>query len=343
MWTSKLTERLPWHQQSWEALCALEQRGQLPHAYLFQGPEGLGKLNFSLRLSQYLLCRASQDKPCGDCTTCRLFLAGTHPDLKLLQPEDSKSIRIEQIRDTIDFVGKRSQQGGHKVVIVEPAEAMNKNAANALLKVLEEPAADTLLILISHQAAQLLPTLRSRCRSLKFTPPETSLATVWLDSKNLDISSSRLLKLADGAPLRALDLAATPVLRNKSILYENLAQLLDGAINIPEAAQACLDFDLMENLNNMMQCSADMLRLAQSADEGTLHDPELLDLSRKLSGKAMVRDLHDLYRELLAARRRLLSKANPNPLMMLESLFFSWSELASQGKTPAYQHGCPVR
>src|SRR5687768_12580266 len=132
---------LPWHSAHFSHLIALRDQGRLGHAYLLEGPRGLGKRAFALYLARALLCQRPQaGHPCGTCQSCLLLAAGTYPDLWQVEPEeDKRAIRIEQLRDTVDFMSRTAGPGSRKVIIISPAEAMNVNAANALLKALEEP------------------------------------------------------------------------------------------------------------------------------------------------------------------------------------------------------------
>ncbi|MFO6082911.1 DNA polymerase III subunit delta', partial [Pseudomonas aeruginosa] len=152
----------PWQQALWSQLGG---RAQHAHAYLLYGPAGIGKRALAEHWAAQLLCqRPAAAGACGECKACQLLAAGTHPDYFVLEPEEAeKPIRVDQVRDLVGFVVQTAQLGGRKVVLLEPAEAMNVNAANALLKSLEEPSGDTVLLLISHQPSRLLPTIKSRC------------------------------------------------------------------------------------------------------------------------------------------------------------------------------------
>ena len=145
-----------WQSEQWKKLVGLIEEDRLPHALLLAGVKGIGKFRFAEALAQLLLC----DNPvnavaCGQCKACQLNLAGTHPDMKYLQPEEgAQMIKVDQVRAVVQFLDQTSQQGGYKVAILSPAEAMNINAANALLKNLEEPAGKTLLILVTDPVAR---------------------------------------------------------------------------------------------------------------------------------------------------------------------------------------------
>ena len=213
-----------WNQPILDSLKA--RVGRLPHALLIYGPRGVGKLALAEGVSQLLLCEG-KTKPCGVCDACRWYRAGNHPDFRRIEPEalaklppadpdevtekrpkqPSIQIKIEQVRELADFLYVRSHRGGMRVALVHPAEDMNENASNALLKGLEEPPAGALFILVSHRPAQLLPTIRSRCVAVPVPIPPRESALAWLKSQNIK-DAERWLAYAGGAPLRAVDYAA---------------------------------------------------------------------------------------------------------------------------------------
>lgn len=222
----------PWQNQVWEDLrLRLEN---LPHALLIHGPQGVGKLSLAEHLAQSLLCEAEDrsQAPCGKCDGCRWFVAGSHPDFRLLEPESlarrpaggedeelpaeapasarkpSSEIRVEQVRALDGFLNHQSHRGGRRVALVHPAEDMNINAANALLKGLEEPPGSAVFILVSHRAARLLATIRSRCVTVPVGLPSPEAARAWLAGQKL-AEPERWLAYASGAPLRALADAQT--------------------------------------------------------------------------------------------------------------------------------------
>lgn len=213
--------------ETWVRLWAM--RARLPHALLLHGAAGSGKLALAERFAQALLCEAdrSQRTPCGSCAACRWFLAGSHPDVRYIEPEaiarqvafaevdetpavkpvkPSNEIKIDQIRALADFINLGSHRGGLRIAIVHPAEDMNAPAANALLKNLEEPPPGTVFLLVSHRPWRLPPTVRSRCIAVAVPLPEAQAACAWLAAQGV-ANADRWLAFAGGSPRRALELA----------------------------------------------------------------------------------------------------------------------------------------
>ncbi len=224
------TTLAPWLAQQSRQLLA--QRG---HAWLLQGPSGLGQYSLGLALVRAWLCEqpTGQDA-CGSCPSCHAIDVRTHADLCVLMPETvmlelgwpldeksqsdidekkrkpSKEIRIEAMRNAIEFAQRTSARGRGKAVLVYPAERMNHVTANALLKTLEEPPGDVRFVLASEAAHQLLPTIRSRCLTHTMAWPSESEALTWLQGQGLAAADARtLLRAAGGRPDDALAFAAT--------------------------------------------------------------------------------------------------------------------------------------
>jgi DNA polymerase-3 subunit delta' len=208
----------PWHLEAFETL--LERKARLPHAVLLRGREGIGKLGFAESLARALLCESpvASGRACGKCTACGWMGQGSHPDFRRLEPESlaetgeaeqgaerkaSLQIPVEQVRGIADFINVSSHRRGAKVVLIHPAEALNVNAANALLKNLEEPPPGNYFLLVAHRWHQLLPTLRSRCEQVVLPPPAYAVARDWLAQQQLRDADLALAQ-AGGAPLLAL-------------------------------------------------------------------------------------------------------------------------------------------
>lgn len=202
----------PWLSPLWTRLLSMRQR--LPHALLLAGPHGVGKRELARRWAQSLLCEQplADGEACGTCEGCHWFAAGTHPDfmhVTLLEKENREGevrmateISVDQARQAVDFVQLSTYRAGYRLVLIEPAEALNTASANALLKVLEEPPINTVFVLVSHQPRQLLPTILSRCHKLEAGLPDKSALTAWLKQNSLD---EEALAWVSGAPLAAME------------------------------------------------------------------------------------------------------------------------------------------
>ena len=178
----------PWLDAAWRTLAARLADGRLPHALLFAGPPGLGKRELVEAFVRAALCerRAVDGHACGDCRACRLLAAGSHPDrvhVSFELRDDAKprsEIIVEQVRQMSQRLALASQFGGLQVAVIDPADAMNASAANALLKTLEEPSSATVILLVADRPARLPATIRSRCQRIEVKPPAVDVAQAWL-------------------------------------------------------------------------------------------------------------------------------------------------------------------
>lgn len=199
----------PWHQTQWQHIAAL--RHNLPNAWLFTGKENTGKTAFARHTAQALLCEQpdAAGEPCGVCPSCHLFAQNSHPDFYELTPEIPEDgavgrkllqIKIDAVRGIVDNIHLTSVRGGRRIVLVHPAESMNLQAANGLLKVLEEPPENVLFLLVTHARDKLLPTIKSRCRQMVLPAPSHEEALRYLQEHGTEHAES-LLAFHGGAPL----------------------------------------------------------------------------------------------------------------------------------------------
>jgi len=318
----------PWHQPIWQQLTAQQD---FAHAYLFSGQPGGGKRRFASAFAAFLMC----DTPagglaCDQCRSCHLRLAGSHPDLLLLEPEEEgKAIRVDAVRQLVDFISQTAQQGGRKVVVLQPAEAMNVNAANALLKSLEEPSAETYLLLISDQPSRLLPTIRSRCRVQSLGLPDRTEALAWLTEQGGDRSIEEcdlLLQMAGGAPLLALALAQQDALAQREKVVEGIKALLKGQVAPSRLAEQWSAVPIELLLDWFCAWTLDLLKLQQGASE----QAGSVDMDKVLGYMAQKLEVHRLlaWQDWLLEHRRLFaSKANLNRVLFLEKALVQWKNL----------------
>lgn len=217
---NKFTEIYPWQEGLWQNLN--QGRQKLHHAFLMHGRSGIGKYDFALSFSKALLCpnKNHTGHACNECSSCRWFGDESHPDFRLISPEQESSsdeetvtakktkkktqISVAQIRELSDFLSLSSHQtSGLRIILINPAESLNLASANALLKMLEEPAPGVIFILIAHQLQRLLPTIISRCQKINMPVPDEAQALAWLNLKGVQNPAQQLAYL-EGSPIKVL-------------------------------------------------------------------------------------------------------------------------------------------
>ncbi|HEU4532194.1 MAG TPA: DNA polymerase III subunit delta' [Steroidobacteraceae bacterium] len=200
---------LPWLAAPLRDLRSAFDRGRLGHAVLVHGSPGVGGQDLARWLAHLVLCEGAPPRPCGRCASCTLLAAGNHPDFRWIErEEDAKQLKVEQVRDLAAALALKSYRGGYKAAVIAEADAMNANAANALLKTLEEPPPATLLVLVSSRPSRLPATILSRCQRISVARPRTDDALAWLQARKAGTSWGSVLEHAAGEPLRALELEA---------------------------------------------------------------------------------------------------------------------------------------
>ncbi len=231
---SHIPSPLPWHDAAYQQLSTQQQQQRLSHAYLVSAEIGTGALQFVYAVAAGLLCRQANNlHACGECKSCHLIMAGSHGDARLLMPENGKVIKIDQVREAINFAANTAQQGGYRVMIISPAESLNTNAANALLKLLEEPGEKTVLLLVTYTMGAIPATLRSRCQKIALPPPSVMQAQEWLEQQ--DVSLSRDNVSADIArPLVLLNNA----LSNNGSVHNTVRSALSSLLDLQMDAMA---------------------------------------------------------------------------------------------------------
>ncbi len=290
------------------------QSSRVVHAYLFSGPAGTGKRTLADICARALLCRSSGEKPCDECSACKRYLSGNHPDIHRIVPE--KSIRIEEIRTLIDALSVHPYEGGRHVVLIENAEKMTPQAQNALLKTLETPPGDAVFFLMTDQMTSLLPTIISRCRIVRFSVLEEEDAVRVLVKGGLEEKRARLLsRLSQGSVGRALEMNLSE--QYWKVREQTLRALtaLHSAEDVGVAAlplsegreQADIVMDVLE------LCARDIMVMQDS--DGDVIQTDIQDMlpADRFSGAQMLQSV-------MEARRRLAS--NVSWQSVLEMLFF---------------------
>lgn len=323
----------PWTRDLWHELTG--DRARLPHALLLHGPKGIGKRALAAELARWLLCE--QPGPagaCGQCKACGWFEQGGHPDFKLIEPaaeaaeeeagkKGGKNITIKEIRELGDFLGLVSHQGGWRVVLIQPAESLNAAAANALLKTLEEPPANVLLILVAHQPRRLPATVLSRCRKLALGLPTREQALAWLHDQGLE-EATALLDEVGGAPLLALECAESERQARRKRFLAGLAR--PGADDLSRLAQEAQQ-RVEEAWGWLTRWQYDLLAI--QAGGQARYFPEAESALRKLAARARPEALWQCLQELIAAGRWLRHPLNGQ--LLLESWLLRYLDALEAG------------
>lgn len=324
----------PWHKTLWERLTRQSDEGQLPHAIMLAGPPGVGKRHLAVALAQRVLCQTPQQgSPCGKCHSCGLLRAGTHPDLTWLEPEEpGKAIKIDAVRELTRALGTTAQQSGYKAVVIGPAEAMNANAANALLKTLEEPAENTLLIVVSHSPSAVLPTIRSRCQMLSLPVPPKVQVLEWLRPlvSGSGFEAETLLELGRGAPLKALALLEGDALEQRRQMERDFIAFNANQLTAVVLADRWQKGDVTATLEWLLLWCYDLSRWQAGIELGTFKP---LDSALRQRFQSIPGDLlHRYIEKLLGVKRQWLSGANPNKQLLLEELLLDWGVLLRRAR-----------
>lgn len=269
----------PWQSSQWQQLCDAFSKERLSHAILLNGQAGLGKFHFAKEFSKFILCadsnKQSMLQPCDICKSCKLINTEAHPDFHLITIEDASVIKIDQIKNLIAEMNHKAHYNGFKIAIIYPAEKMNTNAANALLKNLEEPiGSETLFLLVSDQFMLLPATIRSRCQRINFHVPNMKIVKEWLLSQSIstDDGFETACQLTEGAPLMLRQYLVEPELTDT----KNLMQLLRTSISdkstlISTASKQLAKFSLTDFLRCLQIIVSNRIKFNATLNKETLH------------------------------------------------------------------------
>ncbi|HJX10099.1 MAG TPA: DNA polymerase III subunit delta' [Candidatus Binatia bacterium] len=314
------------HQRPLEILRRALGNGRLHHAYLFVGPEGSGKRTVALALAKAIHCRETENDFCDRCPDCARIRAGNHPDVRLVQTlEDKKEISIKQVREIEKDLNFRSFSGNRKVAIIDPATLLNTSSQNALLKTLEEPPQNSLIVLIAPNAGALLPTLRSRCLRISFGPLARDEVARYLMSKegiNQDDASLRAA-LSMGSLGAALRLDKEEFLGQRRSWAEKVSSLTSGNYRGAIEAAEAIAINKEESLHFLEWAETwyrDLLVHAATENSEEMVNVDMLTEIGSQSAKGNFEQMLALFAQTARAAGRI--QRNLNRRMVLESLFF---------------------
>ncbi|MBJ6611213.1 MAG: DNA polymerase III subunit delta' [Candidatus Thiothrix moscowensis] len=305
----------PWQASVWESIRRMRHSHRLHHALLFTGENGCGNEDFIHALAAALLCSEpdAAGHACGHCRNCQVFAGQAHPDYLFVGlQEERQSILIEQIRELNHFLGLSRSYSSRRVAVISPADRMNINAANSLLKSLEEPADGTHILLLTAHPASLLPTIRSRCQLVRLPLPEHTAALAWLQTHALQHPAPALLETAHGRPLAALELDSTDMLTNRNQWFQHLLQMVQGDGNITGVSAHWEKFDKSLLLDWQLECLLGAIKRETSAD------PVLSRLQHGIAAK----NLWNMHEKLLELKQ--LATHPLNPRLYVESMLMLW-------------------
>ena len=311
------------HKKQIEILVKVLTGDKIPHAYLFTGIGGIGKKLVALKLAQALQCRLSDDGPCDHCVPCRKIIEGNHPDVMLLQPEE-KYIKIEQVRELKKKLGFKPFEGNKSVCIIDGADKMNVAAANSLLKTLEEPPAETHLILLAENVRSVVPTIISRCQKLKFNPLSSSdIEKILIDEKNFsreEVHAATLI--AEGSPGKAITFTKTFPREERDKLVAAFAGIgrVEEAFSLAETLTKKEQVEkLMESLEILKFYLRDIVVMKLKVKRDQIINKDQL---KSIEDKATRHTLEELLNMVDAVTKTEAALAmNSNKRLSIENLF----------------------
>lgn len=324
---------LPWLTSTKQELAKRRAHTGLPHALMLTGSKGVGKHHLALELAKWLLCTnaktQSLDAPCNTCHSCQLWQAETHPDFVLTEPEEgSRQIRVNDVRSVNEFFSKTPQVSHCQVAILRPAEVMNINAANALLKTLEEPAGESYLILEADRIGSVLPTIRSRCQRVQIHHPSQSQALAWLQEQGISTpQATEALSLTSGAPLLALAWIEQGGLSQHQAWFSQLQAWSQSGSDLQKVAEAWNKLEVTDVIHWFYTALLDLSKIMQGVPAAqqelrgqvanlvqcaTLNPVKLITLQTKVQA---------------ILTQQLAGTGNQNKVLQYEALLLDWLDL----------------
>lgn len=332
-----MKELYPWQSDIWQRLQSLRDR--LPNALLLKGAEGIGKLDLAMDYAKSILCASplAGGLACQNCPSCHWFVQESNPDFRLIQPdalaasEDapekeggkkaSREISVDQIRALSTFVNLSAHSGGYRVVVIHPAESMNSNSANALLKTLEEPTDKLLFILVTNKPQQLLPTILSRSLSFAVPMPSVESSATWLKQQGV-ADPDALLAQTGFAPLLALQWAGEGAeIEERKLMLEAVKQT--SRFDVIALAEQLQRATPVHVIHFLQQWCYDLLSYKVAG--AIRYNSQQIDLIKIISNGLSQQSLLRYIKELQTARKEAFHPLNAK--LLFESLLLAYQQL----------------
>lgn len=307
--------KLPWLRDTWQQITRSNAQGRLGHALGLCHKPALGSPRLLETLINWLLCQAADKttQPCKQCKSCQLFRAGNHPDFSLLKPEPNRTLGVDEVRSLQNRLAQSPHQSGVKVAVIEQAERMTLNAANALLKTLEEPPGDTYIILTASRFDDLLPTVRSRLQIYRLSCPGVTSLAAWLSQySNTTVSPSATLQAWCDRPLDALERL------NRAVAVEQAVSPAD-ALDCTKDAEHWIRKAQIEPVKETEQA----LQLLDQAERWLIEQ-----YSRALANNQENGDLPAVLSELRRIRQELRGRSGLNNTLAIQHMLSQLQRLS---------------
>lgn len=329
-----MSKLYPWHKAAWERIQAMRVANRVPHALLISGKQGTGISEFAMRLAASSLCESPSENGdlCEQCQSCELLKANTHPELLSIVPEEeAKDIKVDQVRQLLEFIQLKSHYGNHKIVIIDPADVMTGNANNSLLKTLEEPPGNSLIILVSHQPAMLPITVRSRCQKIEITASSMHIKA-WLGGK-FDADLIDTAQAIGYGPLFLGQNADIELHQNRMALVKDLEDLSTGQGDPLDIAKVWSKTDIKQVFFWLMKILLDLAKFKLVGETPQLANKDLIDRLRKLSEAIDIKSVINLYEKLFETHKLIARNTTLKSQTMCEEITLNWAKASRQTQT----------
>ena len=320
----------PWLDSYWDKLIRYLQQDRLPSGMMLVGDEGLGLLPFARAFVKRAICYSPIDErlACGKCESCLLFDVGNYPDFFYVTiEEDKKSISIDDIRKLSASLELSNQYSKPRIAIINPADRMLRQASNSLLKTLEEPNANTSIILIANELSNIPLTIRSRCQLITISDIDLSKAALWLEQLGCE-KANQYLNLANHSPLLARDLWKIDALTVRQAFFNDFIMLIKGRLDPLVFVEKCLKLKNIPILSWLMSWLTDVVSSAYTDEKNHFMNADLLDDLKVLKERLHLKDNHELLSQL--GRLIQLQSYQVNQQLMLEEFAIQCYSLSNK-------------